>query len=86
MPRAERRLKFAVDTVIDYSRPLPAIESTLDDAQNKNSSVTETEASPSTILPKPFIKFVKATDRSIETKTAKVETAKPAVKYAAMYS
>nr|GEV37402.1 hypothetical protein [Tanacetum cinerariifolium] len=48
-------------------------------------SVTVTEASPSTITPKTFIKFVKATDRSIETKTAKVETAKPAVKYDAMY-
>nr|GEW81710.1 hypothetical protein [Tanacetum cinerariifolium] len=49
-------------------------------------SLLETEASPSTISPKPFIKFVKVTDRSTETKTAKVETTKPAVKYAAMYS
>nr|GEZ48064.1 hypothetical protein [Tanacetum cinerariifolium] len=78
--------KFKDDTVTDYSRPSPAIESTSDDAQNRNPSVTETEASPSTISPKPFIKFVKATDRSTEAKTAKVETAKPAVKYAAMYS
>nr|GEU79469.1 hypothetical protein [Tanacetum cinerariifolium] len=78
--------KFADDTVTNYSRPSPAIESTLDDTQNKNPSVTKTEASPSTISPKPFIKFVKATDRSTETKTAKVKTAKPAVKYAAMYS
>nr|GEU94229.1 retrovirus-related Pol polyprotein from transposon TNT 1-94 [Tanacetum cinerariifolium] len=74
--------EFADDTVTDYSRPLPAIESTSDDAQNKNPSVTKTEASPSTISPKPFIKFVKATDRLTETKTAKVETAKPGVKYA----
>nr|GEW86757.1 hypothetical protein [Tanacetum cinerariifolium] len=51
----------------------------------ENPSGTETEASPSTILPKPFIRFVKATDRSTKTKTAKVETAKPTVKYAAMY-
>nr|GEY66351.1 hypothetical protein [Tanacetum cinerariifolium] len=80
--------KFADDTVTvtDYSRPSPAIESTSDDAQNRNPSVTETEASPSIISPKPFIKFVKATDRLTETKTAKVKTAKPAVKYAAMYS
>nr|GEZ85242.1 hypothetical protein [Tanacetum cinerariifolium] len=78
--------EFKDDIVNDYSRPSPAIESTSDNAQNKNPSDTETEASPSTISPKPFIKFVKATDRSIETKTAKVETAKPAVKYAAMYS
>nr|GEY38345.1 hypothetical protein [Tanacetum cinerariifolium] len=68
------------------AEPLPAIESTSDDAQNRNPSVTETEASPSTISPKSFIKFVKATDRSTETKTTKVETAKPAVKYAAMYN
>nr|GEW17898.1 putative ribonuclease H-like domain-containing protein [Tanacetum cinerariifolium] len=78
--------EFADDTVTDYIRPSPAIESTSDDAQNRNPSVTETEASPSTISPKPFIKFVKATDRSTKTKSAKVETAKPIVKYAAMYS
>nr|GEU84845.1 hypothetical protein [Tanacetum cinerariifolium] len=63
--------------------PSPTIEYTSDDSQNRNPFVTETEASPSTILPKPFIKFVKATDRSTETKTAKV---KPAVKYVTMYS
>nr|GFA47416.1 hypothetical protein [Tanacetum cinerariifolium] len=45
--------EFADDTVTDYSRPSPAIETT---------------------------------DRSTKTKTAKVETAKPAVKYDAMYS
>nr|GEW23954.1 hypothetical protein [Tanacetum cinerariifolium] len=77
---------FADDTVTDYSRPSLAIEITSDDAQNRNPSVTETEASPSIISPKPFIKFVKETDSSTETKIAKVETAKPTVKYAAMYS
>nr|GEZ93410.1 hypothetical protein [Tanacetum cinerariifolium] len=81
-----RLLEFADDTVTDYSKPLPTIESTSDDAQNRNPSVTETKASPSIISPKPFIKFMKATDRLTETKTTKVETAKPAVKYAAMYS
>nr|GEW03412.1 putative ribonuclease H-like domain-containing protein [Tanacetum cinerariifolium] len=45
-------LELADDTVTDYSRLAPTIETT---------------------------------DRSTETKTAKVETAKPAVKYAAMY-
>nr|GFB02001.1 ubiquitin hydrolase [Tanacetum cinerariifolium] len=74
--------KFADDTVTDYSRHAPTIESSSNDAQNRNPFVTKTEASPSTISPKPFIKFVKATDRSTETNTAKVETAKPAVKYA----
>nr|GEY17851.1 hypothetical protein [Tanacetum cinerariifolium] len=78
--------EFQDDTITNYSRPSPTIESTSDDVQNKNTSVTKTEPSPSTISPKPFIKFVKATDRSIETKIAKVETAKPTVKYATMYS
>nr|GEY72266.1 hypothetical protein [Tanacetum cinerariifolium] len=55
--------EFKDDTVTDYSRPSPAIESTSDNAQNRNPSITETEASPSTISPKPFIKFMKATDR-----------------------
>nr|GEY56094.1 hypothetical protein [Tanacetum cinerariifolium] len=55
-------LEFKDDTVTDYSRPSPAIESTSDDAQNRNPSVTKTEASPITISPKPFIKFMKAND------------------------
>nr|GEY48365.1 ribonuclease H-like domain-containing protein [Tanacetum cinerariifolium] len=66
--------------------PSPAIESNSDDFQNINPSVAETEASSSTILSKPAIKFVKSADRPTETKTDKVETAKkPAVKYAKMY-
>nr|GEZ71651.1 ribonuclease H-like domain-containing protein [Tanacetum cinerariifolium] len=48
--------EFKDDNVTDYTRPSPAIESTSDDAQNRNRSVTKTEASPSTISPKPFIK------------------------------
>nr|GEY30354.1 reverse transcriptase domain-containing protein [Tanacetum cinerariifolium] len=61
-------------------------ESFPDDAQNKNPSVTETKASPSTISPKPFIKFVKANDSPTKSKTDKVETAKkPPVKYAKQY-
>nr|GFB84177.1 hypothetical protein [Tanacetum cinerariifolium] len=75
--------EFKDDTVTDYSRPSPAIESTSDDSQNRNTSVTETEASLSTISPKPFIKFVKANDSPTKSKTDKVETAKkPPVKYA----
>nr|GEY74766.1 retrovirus-related Pol polyprotein from transposon TNT 1-94 [Tanacetum cinerariifolium] len=78
--------EFKDDTVTDYSRPSPAIESTLDDAQNRNPFVTETEALPSTISPKPFIKFVKANDIPTKSKTDKVETAKkPPVKYAEQY-
>nr|GFA39076.1 hypothetical protein [Tanacetum cinerariifolium] len=42
------------DTVTDYSRPSPTVESTSGDDQNKNPFVSETVASP--ITPKPFIK------------------------------
>nr|GEW39146.1 hypothetical protein [Tanacetum cinerariifolium] len=78
--------EFKDDTVTDYSRPSPTIESSSDDAQNRNSSVTKTEASHSTISFKPFIKFVKAADRPTEDKTDKEETVKkPTVKYAELY-
>nr|GEW05725.1 putative ribonuclease H-like domain-containing protein [Tanacetum cinerariifolium] len=67
-------LGYCVDDIVtDYSRPLPAIESTLDDAQNRNPSVTEIEASPSTILPKPFIKFVKANNSPTKRKSKELE-------------
>nr|GEW48562.1 reverse transcriptase domain-containing protein [Tanacetum cinerariifolium] len=78
--------EFAGDTITDYSRPSPAIESNSGDLQNKNPSVTEIGASSSTILSKLAINFVKSADRPTKTKTNKVETAnKPAVKYAEMY-
>nr|GEX68246.1 hypothetical protein [Tanacetum cinerariifolium] len=64
--------EFKDDTVTDYSRPAPTIESSPNDAQNKNSSVTE-EASPSTILPKSFIKFVKANDSPTKSKIDKAK-------------
>nr|GFC31413.1 hypothetical protein [Tanacetum cinerariifolium] len=70
--------EFVDDTITDYSMPSPTVESKSDDLQNKNPSVTETKPLTSTILSKPDIKFVKATDRTTETKTTKVETAKPA--------
>nr|GFA11185.1 hypothetical protein [Tanacetum cinerariifolium] len=47
--------EFADDTITDYNRPSPAIESTSDDLQKKNPFVTETGASDSTILSKPAI-------------------------------
>nr|GEX19183.1 hypothetical protein [Tanacetum cinerariifolium] len=75
--------EFKDDTVTDYSRSAPTVESSPDDAQNRNPSVTETEALPNTITPKSFIKFVKANDSPTNSKTDKVETAKkPPVKYA----
>nr|GEV86853.1 retrovirus-related Pol polyprotein from transposon TNT 1-94 [Tanacetum cinerariifolium] len=78
--------EFADDTITDYSRPSPAIESNSDDLQNRNSPNTETGESSSTILSKLAIKFVKSTEKPTKTKTDKVETAKKyVVKYAKMY-
>nr|GEY16348.1 hypothetical protein [Tanacetum cinerariifolium] len=74
--------EFADDTITDYSRPSPTIESNTDDTK-RNSYVSKTRESPSIITSKPAIKFVKATERPT---TDKVETAKkPAVKYAKLY-
>nr|GEZ01916.1 hypothetical protein [Tanacetum cinerariifolium] len=50
----------ADDTVTDYSRPLPTVESSSEEDQNRNPSVSENVASP--ITTKPFVKFVKASD------------------------
>nr|GEV70061.1 reverse transcriptase domain-containing protein [Tanacetum cinerariifolium] len=71
-------LEFADDTVTDYSRPSLTMESTSGDDQNRNSSVPKTDASPSTITSKPFIKFVKPNDSPSKSK-------KPPVKYAEQY-
>nr|GFA00850.1 hypothetical protein [Tanacetum cinerariifolium] len=76
--------EFADDTVTDYSRPSPTMESTSSDDQNRNPSVSETKASPSAITPKPFIKFVKASDSPTESKIDKAK--KSPVKYAEQYS
>nr|GFA29794.1 hypothetical protein [Tanacetum cinerariifolium] len=64
--------EFKDDTVIDYSRPTPTVESSPDDAQNRNPSVTETETSINTISPKSFIKFVKANDSPTKSKIKKL--------------
>nr|GEW29490.1 retrotransposon Orf1 [Tanacetum cinerariifolium] len=77
--------EFADDTITDYSRPSPSIESNSSDLQDSNSSVFEHGESSSSIMSKPKIKFVKAANCA-EVKTNKVETArKPPVKYAEMY-
>nr|GEV80522.1 reverse transcriptase domain-containing protein [Tanacetum cinerariifolium] len=80
-------IECADDTVTDYSRPSPTVESTSGNDQNKNPSVTKIGASDSTILSKPAIKFVKAVDKAAERPTTdKVETAKkPTVRYAELY-
>nr|GEU30648.1 hypothetical protein [Tanacetum cinerariifolium] len=75
--------EFADDTITDYSRPTPSIESNISDLQNSNSSVSEHGESSSSIMSKHMIKFVKAADSPIVIKTNKVETARKSfVKYA----
>nr|GEZ75792.1 ribonuclease H-like domain-containing protein [Tanacetum cinerariifolium] len=75
----------ADDTVTDYSRSSPTIESTSEEDQNRNPSVSENVASP--ITPKPFIKFRKPKDSQSESKTDIEETPKkPPVKYAEQYN
>nr|GFB35825.1 hypothetical protein [Tanacetum cinerariifolium] len=77
-------LKCADDTVTDYSRPSPTVESTSGDDQNRNSSIFE--AVPSPIIPKPFIKFVKPKDSQSKNKSGKTKSPKkPPVKYAKQY-
>nr|GEW27466.1 reverse transcriptase domain-containing protein [Tanacetum cinerariifolium] len=65
--------EFADDTVIDYSRPSPTVESTSAEGQNKNSTTAENGESTGSILSKPAVKFVKAAERPT---TDKVKTAK----------
>nr|GFA06964.1 hypothetical protein [Tanacetum cinerariifolium] len=93
--------KFADDTVTDYSRPSPTVESTSAEGQNKHSTTAENGESTDGILSKPAVKFVKVGDKPAERPTTnkvefvkaverrttdKVETAKkPAVRYAEMY-
>nr|GFD01662.1 hypothetical protein [Tanacetum cinerariifolium] len=72
------------DTITDYSRPSPTVESTSEDGQNKNPFVFEDVALP--IPPKHFINFVKPKDCQSKSKTDKKETPKkPLVKYAKQY-
>nr|GFA33236.1 hypothetical protein [Tanacetum cinerariifolium] len=69
--------EFADDTVTDYSRPSPTVESTSAEGQNKHSTTAENGKSTDSILSKPAVKFVKA-DKDERTK-------KPVVRYAEMY-
>nr|GEX64134.1 ribonuclease H-like domain-containing protein [Tanacetum cinerariifolium] len=74
----------ADDTVTDYSRPSPTAKSISEDDQKRNTSVSDTVASP--ITSKPFIKFVRPKDSQSDSKTDKKETPKkPPVKYAEQY-
>nr|GFA33769.1 ubiquitin carboxyl-terminal hydrolase-like protein [Tanacetum cinerariifolium] len=74
------------DTIIDYSRPSPSIESNSSDLQSNNSYVSGLGESSGSIMSKPMIKFMKASDSPKIIKTTKGETArKPPVRYAEMY-
>nr|GFB01808.1 ubiquitin hydrolase [Tanacetum cinerariifolium] len=79
--------KFVDDTITDYSRPSPTVESTSKDGQNKNPFTSKNGELTDSILSKPVIKFVKAVDRPSERPTTnKAKTVKkPTVKYAEMY-
>nr|GEZ87837.1 hypothetical protein [Tanacetum cinerariifolium] len=78
--------EFADDTITDYSRPSPSIESNSNDLQSSNSSVSENVESSSSILSKPVIIFVKADDSPTVIKANKDETVRKSfVKYAKMY-
>nr|GEX45503.1 hypothetical protein [Tanacetum cinerariifolium] len=78
--------EFTDDTITDYIRPSPSIESKPNDLQNNSSSVSENGESTSSILSMPEIKFVKAADSPTVIKTNKDEIVrKPSVKYTKMY-
>nr|GEX94972.1 retrotransposon protein, putative, unclassified [Tanacetum cinerariifolium] len=81
--------KFVDDTVTDYSRRTPSIDtsnSVTSDLQSNNSSVSELGESSGSIMSKPMIKFVKVADCPKVTKTNNIENArKSTVRYAEMY-
>nr|GEU66373.1 hypothetical protein [Tanacetum cinerariifolium] len=78
--------EFADDTITNYSRPSPSIESNSSDLQNSYSFVSENGESSESIMSKPMIKFVKVADSPTLIKTNKDKTVrKPSVKYAEMY-
>nr|GEW21061.1 retrovirus-related Pol polyprotein from transposon TNT 1-94 [Tanacetum cinerariifolium] len=81
--------EFADDTVTDYSRPTPSIDSSTSntsDLQNSNFSVSEHGELFDSIMSTLMIKFEKAADSPGVIKTNKTESArKPPLKYAEMY-
>nr|GFC81108.1 hypothetical protein [Tanacetum cinerariifolium] len=61
--------EFADDTVTDYSRPSPTVESTSTEGQNKISTTAENGESTDSILSKHAVKFVKEGDKPAERPT-----------------
>nr|GEU86750.1 LOB domain-containing protein 6 [Tanacetum cinerariifolium] len=77
--------EFTDDTITDYTRPSPSVESNPNGLQNNSSFVSKIGESTGSILSKPAVKFVKAVDCT-KVKTNKVEAArKSSVRYAEMY-
>nr|GEV49870.1 hypothetical protein [Tanacetum cinerariifolium] len=74
------------DTITDYSRPSPSVESNSSDLQNNHSAISEHGESSESIMSKPMIKFIKSADSPTVIKTNKGETVrKPSIKCAEMY-
>nr|GEW23658.1 hypothetical protein [Tanacetum cinerariifolium] len=61
------KLEFKNVYFVKDLKPSPTIESSSEEDQNRNPSVSENVASP--ITPKPFVKFVKASDSQSKMKT-----------------
>nr|GEY84390.1 putative ribonuclease H-like domain-containing protein [Tanacetum cinerariifolium] len=81
--------EFVDDTVTDYSRPTPSIDTSkrdTSDLKSSNFSVFKLEESSGSIMSKPMIKFVKAADYPRVMKTNNTKKAREStVKYAEMY-
>nr|GEZ43094.1 hypothetical protein [Tanacetum cinerariifolium] len=78
--------EFADDTITDYTRPSPSVESNPNDLQNSSSSASENGESTGSILSKLEIKFMRFRDSPTVVKTDKKETIrKTTVKYAELY-
>nr|GEW69343.1 putative ribonuclease H-like domain-containing protein [Tanacetum cinerariifolium] len=80
--------EFVDDTVTDYSRPTPSIDAlkcNISDLQSNNFSVSEHGESSGSIMSKPMIKFVKATDCPRVIKTNIKNARKSTIKYDEMY-
>nr|GFB43439.1 hypothetical protein [Tanacetum cinerariifolium] len=74
-----------LDTLLGSQRPFPSIESNSSDLQNSDSSVSENGESLESIMSKPMIKFVKATDSPTVIKINKDKTVRKPSVYAEMY-
>nr|GEX08141.1 hypothetical protein [Tanacetum cinerariifolium] len=78
--------KFVNDTITNYTRPSPSVESNPNDLQHSSSSAFENGESTGSILSKLKIKFMRPADSPTVVKTDKKETVrKPTAKYAELY-